>query len=48
MTDESYQEKFPYVTPREVMLRNVTTTSGKKLRVSDNKFMFRNVIVTGD
>ncbi|HEV7350029.1 hypothetical protein [Telluribacter sp.] len=45
MTDESYQEKFPYVKTKEVILRNVTTASGKPLRVSDNQFMFRNVKV---
>ncbi|MGF1586923.1 MAG: hypothetical protein ACFCUM_16515 [Bacteroidales bacterium] len=43
MTDDSYVEKFPYVRPREVILRNVTTSSGKALRVSDNPFMFRKV-----
>ncbi len=48
MTDESYQEKFPYVRTREVILRNVTTSSGKPLRVSDNPFMFREVKITGD
>ncbi len=31
MTDDSYQEKFPYVRTREVILRNVTTASGKDL-----------------
>lgn len=46
MTGESYKEKFPYVITREVILRNVTTTSGKSLRISDNPFMFRNVKVT--
>lgn len=45
MTDESYQEKFPYVRTREVILKNVTTTSGKTLRVSDNTFMFKDVKV---
>ncbi len=45
MTDNSYQEKFPYVITKEVVLKNVTTTSGKPLRVSDNPFMFRNVKV---
>jgi hypothetical protein len=45
MTDDSYQEKFPYVITREVVLRNVTTASGKALRISDNPFMFRNVKV---
>jgi hypothetical protein len=43
MTDDSYQEKFPYVRTREVILRNVTTVSGKDLRLSDNPFMFKDV-----
>ena len=45
MTGDSYQEKFPYIKTREVILRNVTTASGKPLRISDNKFMFKNVKV---
>ena len=45
MKDESYQEKFPYVITKEVILKNVTTASGKPLRTSDNPFMFRNVKV---
>ena len=45
MTDNSYQEKFPYVTSREVILRNVSTASGRKLRLSDNPFQFRDVQV---
>lgn len=44
--DASYVEKFPYVRTREVVLRNVTTASGTKLRVSANPFMFRAVKVT--
>ncbi|WP_379843440.1 hypothetical protein [Larkinella bovis] len=48
MRDSSYQEKFPYVITKEVILRNVTTASGKALRVSDNPFMFRAVKVTAD
>jgi len=43
MTDDSYQEQFPYVRTREVILRNVTTASGKALRISDNPFMFKDV-----
>ena len=43
MTDDSYIEKFPYVKTKEVSLKNVTTASGKKLRVSDNLFMFKDV-----
>ena len=45
MTDNSYQEKFPYVITKEVVLRNVTTASGKAVRVSNNLFMFREVKV---
>ncbi|WP_093828125.1 hypothetical protein [Spirosoma endophyticum] len=45
MTDNTYQEKFPYVITKEVILRNITTTSGKALRISDNPFMFREVKV---
>ena len=48
MTDNSYQEQFPYVKTKEVILRNVTTTSGKTLRVSDNSFMFKDVKVVKD
>lgn len=47
MTDESYHEKFPYVRTREVVLKDVTTASGKTLRVSDNLFMFKDVKVSG-
>ncbi|GAB3330046.1 hypothetical protein GCM10027299_34300 [Larkinella ripae] len=46
MTDSSYREKFPYVKTREVILRNVTTVSGKALRISDNPFMFKDVKVS--
>ena len=45
MTDHSYQQKFPYIITKEVILRNITTASGKSLRVSDNPFMFRDVKV---
>jgi hypothetical protein len=48
MTDDSYQEKFPYVRTREVVLRNVTTASGKNLRISNNPFMFKDVKVDRD
>ncbi len=48
MTDDSYQEKFPYVRTREVILRNVTTASGKDLRLSVNPFMFKDVKIDTD
>ena len=44
-TDDSYVEKHPYVKTREVVLKDVTAASGKPLRVSDNPFMFRDVVV---
>ncbi|MFN8240496.1 MAG: hypothetical protein U0X39_07065 [Bacteroidales bacterium] len=45
MKDESYKEKFHYVTTKEVILKNVKTKSGKSLVVSENTFMFRDVKV---
>lgn len=46
-TDAAYVEKFPYVITREVELKNISTASGKPLRLSDNKFMFNKVKVIG-
>ena len=48
MTDDSYREKFPYVITQEVVLRHVTTASGKDLRLSDNPFIFKEVKVDTD
>ncbi len=48
MTDDSYQEKYPYITTREVVLRNVSTSSGKDLRLSDNPFQFKDVKVISE
>lgn len=45
MKDTSYEQEYPYVLPREVLLRNITTASGKPLRISDNAFMFQDVNV---
>ena len=44
-TDDSYVEKYPYIKTKEVILKNVTTASGKPLRLSDNPFMFKDVTV---
>jgi hypothetical protein len=41
-------EQFPYVKTKEVILRNVTTVSGKSLRLSDNPFMFKDVKVNAE
>jgi len=48
MTDDTYIENYPYVKTEEVVLRNVTTASGKPLRLSDNPFMFRDVTIDSD
>jgi len=48
MKDSAYKEKFPYIKTKEVVLRNVTTGSGKPIRVSDNDFMFKDVAVKID
>ncbi|MEN8211557.1 MAG: hypothetical protein ABFR31_07545, partial [Thermodesulfobacteriota bacterium] len=48
MTDDSYVEEFPYVITREIILKNVTTASGKALRISDNPFMFKDVKIKTD
>ena len=45
MTDDSYIEEFPYIITEEVILRNVTTATGKPLRISNNTFMFKDVRV---
>ena len=48
MKDASYQETFPFVRTKEVILRNVTTASGMKLRLSDNPFLFKDAKVVTD
>jgi len=44
-TDDSYQEKYPYIKTKKVILKDVTTESGKGIRLSDNPFMFKDVKV---
>ena len=41
--DESYQEKFPYRITEEVILKNVTTKSGKQVAIYPNPFMFKDI-----
>ena len=45
-TSSGYMEKHPYHVTEEVELRNVTTKSGRPVRLSPNEWMFRNVKVT--
>ena len=47
-TTASYKEKYPYVKTKEVVLKNVTTASGKPLRLSDNPVMFKGVKVVSE
>ncbi len=47
-TDSTFEETFPYIKTNKVILDNVTTASGKKLRVSDNPYMFRDVKVVAE
>jgi len=44
-TDATYVEKYPYVRTREVVLNDVSTASGKPLRIGKNPFMFKDVIL---
>jgi len=48
MTNNSFVEKFPYVKTKEVILRKVTTASGKALIISNNPYMFKDVKVNTD
>lgn len=40
---EGFTGKFEYVLPKKVVLKNITVSSGKRLRRSDNEYMFNNV-----
>ena len=42
-TSPAYVEQFPYQITQEVVLKNVTTASGRPLNLSANPYMFRNV-----
>jgi len=48
MTDDSYVEKFPFIRPREVIVRDLSITSGNDLRLSDNPYMFQDVKINND
>ena len=43
--NESYEWKYPYSITEEVVMRNLTVTSGLPYRISTNVFMFRNVTI---
>ncbi|QEC54305.1 hypothetical protein FRZ59_14670 [Anseongella ginsenosidimutans] len=48
MTDDSYVEKYPHIRTEEVILKNITIESGKKLRVSDNMYLFKDVKISAE
>lgn len=45
MKDDTYVEAYPYVKTKTVIVKNLSTASGKALRISDNLFMFKDVKV---
>jgi len=45
MKDDKYTEIFPYAKTKKVILKNVKTTSGKPIRISNNPIMFNDVKV---
>lgn len=47
-TNDSYQENFPYIITDRVILKGIKTSSGKSLRLSDNLYMFRDVLIEKD
>lgn len=47
-TSDDYVEKFPGVITKEVVLKGVSTDSGKPFRLSGNPHMFKNVKITAN
>ena len=45
-TSEAYIERYPYVITEEVIIENLTIKSGNPYLISNNPFMFRNVVIT--
>ena len=45
-TSKTFQEKYPYIITKEIVIRNLTVKSGKPYIISSNPFMFRNVRIT--
>jgi hypothetical protein len=47
-TDAEHKQPFPYVITRDVVLKKITTTSGKPVTLNDNDALFRSVKVERD
>ena len=45
MRDDRYFEKYPYIVTKEVVLMNVEATSTRRLRISNNDYMFRRTVI---
>ena len=43
MIDESFKEKFKYIKTEKVILKDISISSKKKLVLSENPFMFRDI-----
>lgn len=48
MIDKRFQEQYPYVKTEKVILKNISISSEKQLVVSENPYMFREVIIKKD
>lgn len=46
--DDSSVENFPYVITKVITLNNVSTASGKPVRISNNPFMFKDVDINSN
>lgn len=45
-THAGFQETHPYIKTKKVILKNISTASGKPLHTSSNQVMFRNIVTT--
>ncbi|MEE3085897.1 MAG: hypothetical protein VX297_03390 [Bacteroidota bacterium] len=48
MINSDFQEQYPYVKTEKVILNNISISSEKQLVVSENPFMFKEVIIKKD
>lgn len=48
MKDSSYVETYPYIRTKKVILNNVKAQSDKPIRVSDNTYMFKDVVIVNE
>lgn len=48
MKDQSYVEDYPYNLTKEIVFKDVKTTTGRPIKISDNEFMFKDVFVVTD